>query len=102
MNFLDHVAAEAQAEFREFAEPAVWTPQGGSATEICGIHDLISELIDIGEIIEQDGVAATLNVATSIVPGIAQDDTVTVRGSTYRVIGVEPDGTGRTIVVLGV
>lgn len=102
MPLLDHIAAEASTAFGEFAESVTWTPQGGSAQYIGGIHDLESELLDIGEIIEADGVAARLDVPTESVPGIALGDAVTVRGTTYRVVGHEPDGTGRTMLVLGV
>ena len=101
MVLLDHIAAEAETAFGDFDEAVTWTPQGGSATLVRGIHDLVSELLDLGEIIEADGVAARLDLPTASVPGIRIGDAVTVRGATYRVVGTEPDGTGRTIVVLG-
>ena len=90
----------------EFTEVATYTPAGGAARSIAGIFDHISEVSDIGALIEADGVAATFNVATSQVPGITLADaatasTVEVRGQSYRVVGIEPDGTGRTVVVLG-
>ena len=102
MPLLSHIAAEAQTAFADFDESATWTPAGGSPTPIAGVHDLVSELLDLGEILEADGAAARLDVPTALVPGIALGDAVTVRGATYRVVGHEPDGTGRTILVLGV
>ena len=102
MGLLDHISDEASTAFSDFDESVMWTPAGGTPTSIAGVHDLVSELLDIGEILEADGVAARLDVPTESVPGIALGDTVTVRGATYRVVGHEPDGTGRTVIVLGV
>ena len=102
MSLLSQIAAEASSAFSDFDERVTWTPQGGSAEVVNGIVDLQSELLELGEILEQDGVAGLINFATARVPGIAIDDALIVREATYRVIGVEPDGTGRTMVVYGV
>lgn len=102
MGFLDHVEAEAQTAWREFAESVVWTPQSGPARTVQGVVDRVSELSDISEVVQYDGVAVTVNFPTAFIPGIARGDGVTIRGEAYRVIGLEPDGTGRTIVVAGV
>ena len=102
MSLLEHISSEAETAFSDFDESVTWTPAGGSPTPIAGIHDLVSELLDLGEILEADGVAARLDVPTASVPGVALGDAVTVRGATYRVVGHEPDGTGRTMLVLGV
>ena len=85
----------------EFTEAATYTPAGGTARQLDGIFDHVSEVSDIGAYIEADGVAATFDVATSQVTGIALGDAVAVRGYAYRVVGLEPDGTGRTVAVLG-
>ena len=52
--------------------------------------------------IQMDGVAATLNVADSNAPAVARGDGIEARGISYKVVGVEPDGTGRTMLVLGI
>lgn len=102
MSLLDAIAREAETAFSDFDEDVTWTPAGGSATRIRGIFDRISEVTDIGEMISMDGVAATLDVPTSVIPGLARDDTILVRGLSYRVVGVEPNGTGRTMLILGI
>ena len=101
-SFLAAVAAEAGATFSaEFTESAVYTPQGGAARGIAGIFDHVSEVTDIGAYIEADGVSATFDVATADLSAPVLADSITVRGYAYRVVGIEPDGTGRTILVLG-
>lgn len=102
MNLLDAIAQESVSAFADFDESAIWTPAGGSAASVCGIFDRITEVTDIGEIIEMDGVAAKFNVATSTIPGAAIGDALSVRDYDYMIVGVEPDGTGRTNLVLGI
>lgn len=102
MSLLDAIAREAETFGAEFYEAATWTPAGGSATAIRGIFDRSSDVQDIGAMIEMDGVAAMLNVPTVSVPGVARGDAITVRSISYKVVGLEPDGTGRTILVLGI
>lgn len=85
----------------EFTETATYTPAGGAARGVAGIFDHVSEVSDIGAYIEADGVSATFDVATAQVAGVAYGDTVTVRGYAYQVVGIQPDGTGRTVLILG-
>lgn len=87
---------------REFAERAVYTPAGGNARYVSVIYDPVSEVTDIGEMLQMDGIAASMRVASSDVPEIKLGDLVTVRGSDYRVVGVEPTGTNETRAVLGI
>lgn len=102
MDFHAAAADDAQRVFAELEEPATWTPAGGSAMRIGGIYRRVSELVDIGDIIESDGVAVQFNVATAKIAGAAIGDTVVVRNDTYRVVGLEPTGHYRTVMVLGV
>ena len=69
---------------------------------ISGIYNQISEIADIGELIDADGVTARFNVPTASVQGAQLLDAVAVRGSSYRIVGIEPTGRGRTVLVLGV
>jgi len=102
VTLLESIATEAVSVFsNEFTEVATYTPSGSAARAIAGIFDHVSEVSDIGAYIEADGVSATFDVAAMQVPSIALGDTITVRGYAYRVVGLEPDGTGRTVVVLG-
>ena len=102
MTLLADIARESVESFSDFDEDVTWTPAGGSATTIPAIYDRISEVTDIGEMLQREGVAAMIDVATAHIPGIAHGDVMIVRGSTYRVVGIEPDGTGRTKVILGI
>lgn len=104
MTLLDHIALESATVYanpQEFGEPAVFTPQGGTARDVVGIFDRISELTDIGELIAADGVAATFNVHAPDFASAKNGDALIVRTYTYRVVGLEPDGTGRLVMVLG-
>ena len=104
MPLLDYLEAESAAVFsnsQEFAEPATYTPQGGSARSVTGIFDRVSELTDIGELLAADGVAASYNVHQPDFPEARLGDALSIRGHDYRVVGLEPDGTGRIVMVLG-
>lgn len=103
MDFLTAVAAEAgEAFISEFSEVVDYLPAGGTAVGISGIFDRISDVADIGALVQADGVAATLTATTASLPAVALGDMVTARGDSYRVVGIEPDGTGHTMLVLGI
>ena len=102
MDLLDAIAHESRVGFSEFDEETTWTPQGGAATPLRGHFDRNSDVQDIGQMIEMDGLAAMLNYATVDAPGMARGDTIEARGVTYRVVSHQPDGTGRTVVMLGI
>ena len=103
MNLLEAIAREADVVFTgEFAVSATFTPAGGASRPVGGIFDRISELTDIGELISADGVAAMFNVYSGDIADAALGDSMTVQGNTYRVVGLEPDGTGRTVMILGI
>ena len=102
MTLLAAISREASTAYTDFAESVMWTPAGGSATQVEGIFDRLSEVTDIGEMIQMDGVAAMLDIDDASVPGVALGDVVVARTITYRVVGVEPTGTGRTKLVLGI
>ena len=101
MDFLAAVTREASVVPTELHEVAAWTPAGGAVSYPPGIYQHVSEVTDIGAYIEADGIAATFNVATASVPAVALGDAMTVRDQDYRVVGVEPTGRGRTVLVLG-
>ena len=104
MNLLDAIAAESAAVFanpQEFGEYGTFTPAGGTARNVIGVFDRISELTDIGDLLAADGVAATYNVHAADFEDAALGDVLAIRTYTYRVVGLEPDGTGRLVMVLG-
>ena len=99
---LEAIAREAVRFGADYYESATWTPAGGSPRAIEGIFDRSSDVQDLGAMIEMDGVAAMLNVSPDEIPGVLRGDLVRVRSIDYKVVGIEPDGTGRTILVLGI
>jgi hypothetical protein len=90
------------AFIRDFAERAIYTPAGGAARYVAVVFDRVSEVTDIGEMLQMDGVAAYVNCTTSDIPEVALGDVMSVRGSDYRVVGNEPDGTNITRLQLGI
>ena len=102
MDFLASVASEASTVPSELEEVGTWTPAGGTAKNVAGIYTRVSEVTDIGALVSADGISARFNVATSAVPGVALYDPMTLRGDDLRVVGIEPTGRGRTVLVIGI
>lgn len=101
--FLAQVAREASVVPSELHEEGTWTRVAtGEVTGVMGLYRRLAEVTDIGEMVAADGVAATFNVSTDTIDGMARHDTLVVRGVTYRVVGLEPNGRGRTTLVLGI
>lgn len=96
------MALEELAEFFEVDEhgtTANYTPSGGSASSITVIfrHDYYLE--DAGNVgVETQ--QAVITVQTSKVPGIAHGDLIEIDSTNYNVVGVRPDGTGISEIVL--
>ena len=96
------MALEQLAEFFEVDEhgsAANYTPSGGSASAITVIfrHDYYLE--DVGNVgVETQ--QAVITVQTSKVPGIAHGDLIEIDSTNYNVVGVRPDGTGISEIVL--
>lgn len=96
------MALEELAEFFEVDEhgsAANYTPSGGSVSAITVIfrHDYYLE--DVGNVgVETQ--QAVITVQTSKVPGIAHGDLIEIDSTNYNVVGVRPDGTGISEIVL--
>lgn len=83
---------------RDFAQVVRWMNSEGY-TDISGIFD--ARYVD--EQFEQTGVGHSgpaLTAKSDLVSGMRNGDTITVEDVTYNVIGVEPDGTGVTLIKL--
>ena len=96
------MALEELAEFFEVDEhgsAANYTPSGGSASSITVIfrHDYYLE--DVGNVGVQTQ-QAVITVQTSKVPSIAHGDLIEIDSTNYNVVGVRPDGTGISEIVL--
>lgn len=104
MGLLDHIADETTAfvDEAEFGEAVRWVPAVGPVTWITAIVDLESDVQDIGEMIQMDGIAGFLHVREDAVSGIEKDDILEVRGVTYRLVGEEPDGQGMMRLKVGI
>ena len=103
MSLLAVIVADAGNAFvRDFSEKALYTPSGGSARYLSVVFDRLSEVTDLGEMLQMDGVAAYMHCSTADAEELAQRDVIVVRDSTYRVVGVEVTGTGITKAVLGI
>ncbi len=84
-----------------FDEEALYTPSGGSATPVNVIFDNGYHAAQFQEAdgqIESKGPKATCS--DSDVVGVAHGDTFLIRGDTWYVIEVQPDGTGLVTLLL--
>ena len=78
--------------FLDFGITAVW--EGAS---VRGIFD--SDYFDpLGNVVE--GNSPVFRCATADIVGVAHGDTLVAGAVTYKVVGVEPDGTGTTLLRL--
>ena len=84
-----------------FDEAAVYTPSGGQAKSIQVIFDNEYQAAQFRQAdaeIESSGPRATCR--ESDVAGVAHGDTLQIRGTTFSVVEVHPDGTGLVILIL--
>ena len=81
----------------DFAHAATYTPDGGSPIIVNGIFD--NEYFDeVGGRVGVEGSTPAFHCAD--ISGVAQGDALTVNGTAYKVINVQPDGTGLTTLYL--
>lgn len=96
------MALEELGEFFDLAEhgtAATYTPSGGSSSSIVVIFRNEFYLEDVGNVgVETSQPVVT--VETSKVPSVANGDVVAIAGTNYNVVGVRPDGTGISELVL--
>ncbi len=85
----------------DFDEAAVYTPSSGQARIFQVMFDNEYQAAQFAQAeaeIELSGPKATCR--ESDVPGVAHGDTLEIRGITYSIAEVHPDGTGLTILIL--
>ena len=83
----------------DFGTDATYTPSGGSAVTIRVIFDDVFHAVSPQEgEVEVSGPQALARTAD--VPSAGHSDTLAVHGVTYKVIGVQPDGSGLTLLTL--
>ncbi|WP_299393276.1 head-tail joining protein [Pelagibius sp.] len=101
------MAVEGPEERAAFFDPevfgvaATWSPAGGGGPiTVNGIFDN-----EFASGLQEDDVAVETSqprftCASEDVPNIAQGDSLTVNATIYAVVGVQPDGTGITELLL--
>lgn len=83
---------EAFFSTQEFALDVLWN----GTTTVHGIFDAgYAEPMGVAE-----SYSPTLTVRAAQTPAIKHGDTLVVSGTTYKVRGVQPDGTGITVLIL--
>jgi hypothetical protein len=78
----------------EFADSATYT-HGATVATIKGIFD---DTFQVVEGVESSG--PSFLCATADVSAAAHGDTIVVSGATYYIRGIQPDGTGTTLLIL--
>lgn len=85
--------------FSDWAIDATYTPQGGQASAIKAIFDNSFDAVNLtGGVVESASPQAT--VKTTDVPNAKHGDTLNINSITYKIIGIHPDATGITLLIL--
>ena len=84
-----------------FSIPAVFTPAGGSSTEIRACFTLGVGDVALGGDIVPQGIIGQAGCRSSDIAGVKNGDTLEVDGVAYRVLKIQPDETGWTTLLLG-
>lgn len=77
----------------DFAVAAVYTPNGGGAVTVNGMFDNGYQAVTDGEVVTS-ALMITFNCPVISVPNAGEGDTLTVEGTMYHIVDVQPDGTG--------
>ena len=78
-----------------FSEAAVYTPSGGTATDIPVIFDAPGTPVRSGDAVFET-TAPSVTTRSEDVSDATNDATIVIRGVTYKVVNVMPDGQGIT------
>jgi len=79
-----------------FASEMTW--DGGNSASV--IFDAEHILVNEGAEADTSTVAPTALAREADLSGLAQGDTVTIGGLNYKIVGIQPDGTGMTLLIL--
>lgn len=103
MGFLDALAAGDKAVGERLGEVVTYTPGTGSPVSVAGVYDAAYLLVDVGG---QSGVSSTRPAVSLLLSDLPSDPKldpaarVTIRTIVYKAWKVEPDGQGRTQMIL--
>lgn len=80
---------------------AIYTPAGGSPVEIRGMFNAAFLLVELKDGVSVESSRPVITIKTSDAPLAKRGDSIAVNSATYSVRGVEPDGRGLTMLILG-
>lgn len=92
--------AERTALLADFGSSATYTPSGGSPSTITVIYDEPYLGVDPDGQVAVESKNPTCLAKTSDVSDATHGATLVISSTTYNVVGVQPDGTGITILEL--
>lgn len=100
MGFVDDFNSHLADLLAALGQEVIWSPQGGGSIPITGIFE--QPYFEV----EGDGTVGVVSSQPKItcvstdISGIATGDTITLQGKSYRVVVIQPDGTGVTDLIL--
>ncbi len=84
---------------QDFAVVATYTPQVGVEKQILGIFD--NEYLAVaGGMVDVSGENARFTCAFADISDVKFGDSLSIDSIDYKIVGIEPDGTGVTTLVL--
>lgn len=99
MSFQSDMNADLDVFLADFGVTARYVSAGNSGTDITVLFDNAYTPANIGRVeVETLGPAATCK--TSDVAGALHGDTLIISDISYNIIGIHPDGSGMTILLL--
>lgn len=81
-------------------DEATYTPQGGSAKTVTGVFDNSYFAYEGNQGVEINASQPRFYCQSSDVTGVQFGDALIVRGNSYKVVDVQPDGQGLTMLAL--
>lgn len=99
MSFQSDMTADLAVFLADFGVSATYTPAGGAGAAISVLFDNEYAPMNLGGV-EVESLGPAAQCKTSDVSGAAHGDTLTIDGTRYSIIGVHPDGTGLTVLLL--
>jgi hypothetical protein len=100
MGFVDDFNSHLADLLATLGQEVIWSSQGGVATPITGIYEWPYFEVEGDGTVGVVSSQPKLTCASADIPGMATGDTITVQEKTYRVVVIQPDGTGVTDLIL--
>jgi hypothetical protein len=97
MDWWDHVDDALRVQLDTFGEPIVLVAPDGTETPAVGVFDAPPATADLGTVAGVSNQAAWLGLRVRDLPGALapyQGDRIDIRGASWEVADVQPDGSG--------